>query len=239
MYIISEETKMSIDDKINNLHVPYEFSQTEDGFDADAENFIDTLWNTFRCDDVLTGASKCVVLLSNQNFVLKIPFEGKQIWEQIRNFDEPKYDSNNFDFVFYPFSCARTKDHWDYCNDEVEIFKKAEAAGVGSFFARTDFYGYSKDNHPIYVQERCEVFDNVDVDDMYEDLSKEIKTSASEVSSELPEEWIALAIKYFGQELTDKFLAFVEDERIDDLHYNNFGFIGDRPVLIDYSGYFD
>lgn len=239
MYNISEEIKKIIDDKINNLYVPDEFSQTEDGPDGDTEEFIDTLWETFRCDDILTGASKCVVLLSNQNFVLKIPFEGKQRWMQTKNFDAPKYDSNNFDFVFLPFNCARTKDHWDYCNDEVEIFKKAEAAGVSSFFARTDFYGYSKDNHPIYVQERCEVFDSVDVDDMYESLSKEIKTSASKVSSELPEEWIALAIKYFGQELTDKFLAFVKDEYIDDLHYSNFGFIGDRPVLIDYSGYFD
>ena len=239
MYTISEEIKMIINDKINNLDVPDEFSQTEDGPDGDTEKFIDTLWETFRCDDILTGASKCVVLLHNQNFVLKIPFTGQQRWMQIKNFDEPKYDSNNFDFVFYPFNCARTKDHWDYCNDEVEIFKKAEAAGVSSFFARTDFYGYSKHNHPIYVQERCEVFGSVDVDDMYKNLSKEIKTSASEVSSVLPEEWIALAIKYFGQELTNKFLAFVEDEDIDDLHYENFGFIGDRPVLIDYSGYSD
>lgn len=239
MYIISEENKMTIDDKINNLRVPYEFSQTEDGFDVDAENFINTLWETFKCDDVLTGASKCVVLLSNQNFVLKIPFEGKQIWEQVRNYDAEEYNSDDYDFVFYPFDYARTKDHWDYCNDEVEIFKKAEAAGVSSFFARTDFYGYSKDNYPIYIQERCEVFGNVDVDDKYKNLSKEVKTSASKVSSELPEEWIALAIEYFGQELTDKFLAFVEDEYIDDLHYDNFGFIGDRPVLIDYSGYND
>lgn len=239
MYVISEEIKMSIEDKINNLRVPYEFSQTEDGFDVDAENFINTLWETFKCDDVLTGASKCVVLLSNQNFVLKIPFEGKQIWEQVRNYDAEEYNSDDYDFVFYPFSCARTKDHWDYCNDEVEIFKKAEAAGVSSFFARTDFYGYSKDNYPIYIQERCEVFGNVDVDDKYQNLSKEVKTSASKVSSELPKEWIALAIEYFGQELTDKFLAFVEDEYIDDLHYDNFGFIGDRPVLIDYSGYSD
>lgn len=239
MYTISEEIKMSIDDKINNLYVPDEFGQTEDGPDGDTEKFIDTLWETFRCDDILTGASKCVVLLHNQNFVLKIPFEGQQIWKQVRDYSAEEYNYNDFDFVFYPFNCARTKDHWDYCNDEVEIFKKAEAAGVGSFFARTDFYGYSKDNYPIYVQERCEVFNNVDVDDKYKNLSKEIKTSASKVSSELPKEWIALAIEYFGQELTDKFLAFVEDEHIDDLHDSNFGFIGDRPVLIDYSGYFD
>ena len=239
MYTISEEIKMIINDKINNLYVPDGFGPTEDGPNGDTEKFIDTLWETFSCDDILTGASKCVVLLCNQNFVLKIPFAGQEIWEQIRNLDATEYNSDDYDFVFYPFNHARTKDNWDYCNDEVEIFKKAEAAGVGSFFARTDFYGYSKDNHPIYVQERCEVFDSVDVDDMYKNLSKEIKTSASEVSSELPEEWIALAIKYFGQELTDKFLTFVEDERIDDLHYSNFGFIGDRPVLIDYSGYSD
>ena len=239
MYTISEEIKMIINDKINNLYVPDGFGPTENGPDGDTEKFIDTLWETFRCDDILTGASKCVVLLHNQNFVLKIPFAGQEIWEQIRNLDATEYNSDDYDFVFYPFNHARTKNNWDYCNDEVEIFKKAEAAGVGSFFARTDFYGYSKDNHPIYVQERCEVFGSVDVDDMYKNLSKEIKTSASKVSSELPEEWIALAIKYFGQELTDKFLAFVEDERIDDLHYNNFGFIGDRPVLIDYSGYSD
>lgn len=238
MYTISEEIKMIINDKINNLYVPDEFGTTDDGPDGDTEKFIDTLWETFRCDDILTGASKCVVLLRNQNFVLKIPFAGQELWIQIRNFDAPKYNSENFDFVFCSFKGARTKDNWDYCNDEVEIFKKAEAAGVGSFFARTDFYGYSKDNHPIYVQERCEVFDSVDVDDMYENLSKEIKTSASEVLSELPEEWIALAIKYFGQELTDKFLAFVDNEGIDDLHFSNFGFIGDRPVLIDYSGYY-
>ena len=239
MYIISEENKMTIDDKINNLCIPDEFAPVENGLDRNTEEFIDILYETFRCDEVLTGVSKCVVLLSNQNFVLKIPFEGQKFFEQIRNLDAEEFNYDDYDYVFHPFSCARTKDHWDYCNDEVEIFKKAEAAGVSSFFARTDFYGYSKDNYPIYIQERCEVFGNVDVDDRYKSLSKKIKTSASKVSSELPEEWIALAIEYFGQELTDKFLAFVEDEHIDDLHYDNFGFIGDRPVLIDYSGYSD
>ena len=218
MYTISEETKMIINDKINNLYVPDGFGPTGAGPDGDTKKFINTLWETFRCDDILTGASKCVVLLRNQNFVLKIPFAGQEIWEQITNLDATEYNSDlvfyDYDFVFYPFYCAKTKDHWDYCNDEVEIFKKAEAAGVGSFFARTDFYGYSKDNHPIYVQERCEVFGNVDVDDMYKNLSKEIKTSASKVSSELPEEWIALAIEYFGQELTDKFLALIEREKL-------------------------
>ena len=71
MYIISEEIKMIIDDKINNLCIPDEFAPVEDGADRDTEKFIDILCETFRCDEVLTGASKCVVLLSNQNFALK------------------------------------------------------------------------------------------------------------------------------------------------------------------------
>ena len=51
--------------------------------------------------------------------------------------------------------------------------------------------------------------------------------------------WLSDFLDYFGEDIFQKFMKFIDKQNIGDLHSDNIGYIGNRPVLIDYSGYWD
>ena len=46
-------------------------------------------------------------------------------------------------------------------------------------------------------------------------------------------------LEFFGEEILKQLDRFIDTYGINDLHTSNVGYIGNRPVLIDYSGYFE
>ena len=49
--------------------------------------------------------------------------------------------------------------------------------------------------------------------------------------------WLTDFIQYYGADMFVKFSQFIRNNNINDLHDGNIGYIGNRPVLIDYSGW--
>ena len=45
------------------------------------------------------------------------------------------------------------------------------------------------------------------------------------------------AINWYGENEIEKLLKFINDEKINDLHSGNLGYLNDRPVIVDYAGY--
>lgn len=141
----------------------------------------------------------------------------------------------------------------DYCYDEVRNYSRAEAAGIGEYFARS--YELDKDYmYFIEIQEKVEVSEQDISDKFYtyvsssydrEDFDDESTYSDAVEGSvyDMSEEERLCAVFEDSDNIDDatlqKLIDFVDTYGINDLHEGN---IAIRPstgyyVLMDYSGY--
>jgi lantibiotic modifying enzyme len=50
-------------------------------------------------------------------------------------------------------------------------------------------------------------------------------------------EWLADAFEYYGLKTFNKLMNFIYEYNITDLHTDNIGYIGTRPVILDFSDF--
>ena len=129
----------------------------------------------------------------------------------------------------------------DYCGLEAAYFAEAKRLGLDEFFAATEFvmwYGGVK----VYMAERAEVGYERLSSDLYEKLESS-GMKESEIRDTICEadeccEFINWLIPYYADsDKADELFNFLNESNINDLHSGNIGYIGERLVLIDYSGY--
>lgn len=183
---------------------------------------------------VAYGSTKGVVVFDKgeEEYVLKFPFLFDDEYED----DEENYPEK------------------DYCKMEADNYDLAEQEGLGEFFAKTLSIGlfaepigerFIKSHFPIYVMERADANE-----DEYDNYSfNYVKSTASDLSdeeilNELNDDNLTntmLCFKAFYGDVKEIFNLerFILNTGINDLHGENTGFIYDRPVLIDYCGYFE
>ena len=126
----------------------------------------------------------------------------------------------------------------EYCAAERGFYKEACAQGLQKCFTKTYKFDYIS-NTPMYY---CEYASTPFAHDRY--LSEaERETVTSHTSKfggpKIPLTWAKDFIDYHGAETFDKFLQFLISHGINDFHDNNIGYIGDRPVVFDYAGFFE
>lgn len=182
--------------------------------------------------ETASGASKYVIIPDDGDEVIKIPFNGQK-----DGFYEGEYEE---DYIFFPFECAGVDNGWDYCQREVVIADAAEEEELEQCFAITRRIGFVN-GYPIYAQEKAEVWSAAH---NYNEYSEEKKSTTFEKCKRLGVGcfnscWLSDFLDYFGEDIFQKFMKFIDKQSIDDLHSDNIGYIGNRPVLIDYSGYWD
>ena len=116
-------------------------------------------------------------------------------------------------------------DSIDYCNIEKSIFDLAIEEGQSNFLAEIWNIGTIKDV-PIYLMERADCSESklwktpLTVFDDFSELGLIYKSFST----------------FYGEKVFEKFYDFCYNEDINDFHSGNIGFIGNRPVMIDYSG---
>ena len=211
--------QMTIDD-LKKIVIPDEFGCDDD----DYGDVLDEVINQIPCNYAY-GVSKFVIFINDKE-VAKIPFNGQFFWD-----DESK------EYVFENFHNIM-----DYCALEADIYEEAVTRGLEMFFAGTRYVGHTADNTPFYISERV----NKNLDDVWDDVSdEEVATARTYAQTKedfswrrLSDRWLALALRFYGKELVDKFVKFIKDFGINDLHFNNVGVREDgSPCLIDYSGW--
>ena len=178
-----------------------------------------------------SGATKLVILFPGADYVIKIPFNGQYTYNDE---DELIY----WEFENGSYGCC-----WDYCLGEVEKYAEAEEIGLENFFAKTELIGHVH-GHPIYVQERATIYEDVAKEKDKQKNSWERRKSARELCdykgySCFNGLWILDLQDYCGgpdDELFCSFMNYVTDY-ISDLHMGNVGYIDGKPVLVDYSGF--
>lgn len=163
-----------------------------------------------------SGATKGCFILPNRKYVLKFTIDNEET-----SFDET----------------AR----------EAQIYQEAVVRGIERIFLPTkqfytNHFGVTFYTQPRITQESCCVrYDegiallgksihlkgNMDV----ELIGRSMKVRPND------ETWTLRAYHVYGKKFMQEFAAFTQDWGINDLHKGNTGYLKNRPVLLDYSGY--
>lgn len=177
--------------------------------------------------EVQTGVSKlCLIPLDeDNNFVIKIPFTGIQC--------KNKY------LPFHSCGDGFTDLVGNYCDIEAQRCKFIIEQGWGDYIAKTALIGIVGDLY-IYKQEKVTI---IAEEKEYHDVDENKLCEAEDIADSfgnIDAYWVMDLIDYIGEEKANNFLDFLEIEGFtEDLHGANVGFIGSRPVLLDYSDFND
>ena len=193
------------------------------------EKIFEHLPDDFRYD-WNEGASKLVIKPYNEDYVIKIPYNG-QYYDSSKKF-EPFLSANNSDKYF-----------WDYCMTETLVWRLAKTENIHKAFAKERIIGMIN-GHPIYIQQKVEVFTDSDAYYLDDEIKKKKTADYCERKGlrtfyEEALTWQADALEYYGPKQFDKIMSFIERNNIGDFHNNNLGYIENRPVFLDYSDFYE
>ena len=185
------------------------------------------------------GASKLVIIpLTDDNFVIKIPYTGN--WRSTGSYYDDSgniYHSSECEYRNFENAITKESD-WDYCALEAERYEKAKKAGLASCFAETRILGYVKE-YPIYVQEKAITLSKCHKKHTHSEKERTITSNICK-NFYLHEDWLTDFRLYYGKAFLIKFIDFIKENGWNnDLVSRNIGYIKERPVLIDYSGFYD
>lgn len=168
-----------------------------------------------------TGATKGVLIFPNLDFVIKIPFT---------------YTGDRDEFC----GADDSGEGWNYCEVEEIKYQRAENFGINGCFAKTILVG-RVNGYPIYAQEKAKIFtqEGSPSPKKSEEEYEKIEDICEGIGECFNRIWLNDAFDYFGEKIFYSFLDFLESFNISDLHDGNIGYIGMRPVLIDYSSFND
>jgi hypothetical protein len=182
--------------------------------------------------DYSFGISKVCIIPMGADYVIKIPFRGQEMLDDEKPYGETYYKD---------FNGANTTTHsyWDYCLTEVSYYNEAKKEHINKCFCKTRLLGFIN-NYPIYIQERACTFREKNGDDLDYRSEKSIKMKRyceEHCFRCFDPEWLADAFEYYGLKTFNKLMNFIYEYNITDLHTDNIGYIGTRPVILDFSDF--
>ena len=214
------------------------------------------------------GATKAVFDIPQRDYVVKVPFNGGESdYASCYNSDEDSWCSSDCQFTKFLYADRNSGEgsSWDYCEQEAIIYNKAVQLGIGDMFAGTVKIAEAN-YYPIYASERAESYSQVDygttssnetirhifadVKPYYPEDSELYKigeqfmeecdaTEDFSIPDRMNLEFLGYMINYYGKNKVLTLCDFLDKNCLNDFHSSNVGFIGDRPVLIDYSGFYE
>lgn len=189
------------------------------------------------------GASKLVILPCGEDFVIKIPFNGTYCDDEIDYETGEVLSEGGWEcFTSYEYDSDMDFDG-NYCGREADISDIAAAEDLEECFAITECVGRCK-GYLIYKQARATTILADVLDEKSDSLSIEERKSIRDKCNDMGVYgfniyWLKDFLEFFGEEILKQLDRFIDTYGINDLHTSNVGYIGNRPVLIDYSGYFE
>jgi len=195
----------------------------QDSFEMDVVCcFEDHYKKPFNWDN---GATKGVLIFKNYGFVIKIPFtycDGCELCGA--------YEGDT---------------DWDYCSQEENRYLKAKKNGLSQIFLQTSCIG-EVDEHPIYIQLIAEPLDKIDYNDSRKSNHSKSSRDEIKVVKMINEEndyswinglWEADVFTMYGGKYYHRFKKYIKDNCINDLRDANVGYVGLKPVILDYAGF--
>lgn len=145
--------------------------------------------------------------------------------------------------VVIKFPC----DSHDYCEQEIASYESAKKYGVEKLLLPIEKVGVTKGGIPLYIQPIYKYTIAEMNRKQLDSLAKRFRSTQKSATTRAVgrgcyyhpnREWLARAIQLYGKKFMLSFEAWTNAHRVNDLHSQNIGYIGNfRPVLIDYAGY--
>ena len=152
---------------------------------------------------------------------------------------------DNFDFVIKWSTWGENE-----AMQEVDFYEEAKAQNLDKFFPMTEYF-FSHNGIDFVVQEKISIqaeevhgeymeylthigrtVPRYMIDKVEKDLNK-----VSGFTRRINRIWIACLLSIHGKKATKALCKFVQEHDINDLHGANVGFKGNRPIILDFSGY--
>ena len=201
----------------------YEFSEY---FTSREEDF---LISSIDCDELSfdweDGASKLVIIPEDKDYVIKIPFNARY---------------EDFLCEYYDYS-------YNYCEEECNLYEKIsfeENPLFAQFFLLLTKVREFED-WDVYIQPKCQIYNNLEEEDRSKSYSKDsmmkVKSKKLRHYTNLPEDWLAAVTEVLKDvQHVREFILFLEEYDItQDLHSGNIGYYNNKPVILDYAGFYD
>lgn len=175
----------------------------------------------------------------------------RQLFDIVRQYkktsnEDVRYDTGISKFVFLgsdedDFVLKINTSRFDYCNVEAELCQKAKAHNLQKMFAFSEMYA-SVGTVKIYKQEKVSEIAARRYSQRERQFSRVEMATIQELYKDTDfyitcEPWLLDALDYYGVGDTARLMMFLKHYKVNDLHNENVGYIGDRPILLDYSGY--
>lgn len=138
------------------------------------------------------------------------------------------------------------------CEREVELYEKAVELGLEKFFPKTKLFCYLGDI-PIVIQEKVDFADcNIPSAKFYEierisrsalhqklcyKIMDYLRENADFHVRNISSRWLSACVRLYGKKTVFELEKFIIDNRINDMHGNNVGWLNSKPVILDFSGY--
>lgn len=198
---------------------------TSDSFDYDLKDILDESGEEY---DINTGASKGVIVFHSYDFVFKISFTTPEEYSY-------NYDSKGsiIDKYYYGFEIE------NYCELETKIYNQACEEGLSEVFAEEYLIG-NINGIQIYCQEKATKIGpkHLPAEETNTEDYKHFSESTRYIGTDVSSSWLYDVFKHYGLSFVQKLINFIEDN-FNDCHNGNIGYINNKPVLIDYSGFYD
>ena len=160
------------------------------------------------------GASKYVVVFSKKEYVLKWSEDDSVLMESV-------------------------------------IYQKAVDKGISFLFPETillgEFHGiyysiqqkidYSASCIPAKDRSRYARMTKTVSEDIFRKMEKGFQVPNCGYNRDLHRVWAKVFISLYGKAIARKLCAFIQENRINDLHASNIGFCNHQPIILDFCGY--
>ncbi len=135
-----------------------------------------------------------------------------------------------------------TRYETDWASREVTLYEKAEDSGLQMFFPKTEILFISDSGITFVVQEKIDyTLWECECSDKGKRIAcfKRIKISNQLCEEmEIPSIWIKSAVALYGEHTVQKLSDFLNKHDINDLYANNVGYKNNKPIIMDFSGYY-
>lgn len=138
---------------------------------------------------------------------------------------------------------------------EVDNYNRAVELGLEMFFPKTYLYG-EIDGINIIYQEKIDcnadelwknsklslaiynlTHDKIDIKKIAS-VKKRFDIEDAPYNRDINTTWIAFMCALYTTEIIDKLVNFIQERRINDLHGENIGYKNNKPIILDFSGYY-
>lgn len=133
---------------------------------------------------------------------------------------------------------------------EVYYYEEAKIARLAQFFPRTEHF-FSYKGVDFVMQEKVQMQAGDVCGDSAVRFNKIAKTVPPRMVDKVQKDlnkvtgytrhintlWIACVLSLYGKKATKALCKFVQEHDINDLHGSNVGFMNNKPIILDFSGY--